>query len=63
MPDSNSFRDSSHFYVRTTFVSLRTSSDLRIAADGLCISCNIKENAALSSPHAVSWTSQYSNQN
>ena len=58
MTDLTLFRDSSHFYVRTTFMSLRTSSDLRIAADGLCISCNIKENAALSSPHTVSWTSQ-----
>ena len=58
MPDLTLFRDSSHFYVRTTFMSLRTSSDLRIAADGLCISCNIKENAALSSPHTVAWTSQ-----
>ena len=58
MPDLTSFRDSSHFYVRTTFMSLRTSSDLRIAADGLCISSNIQENAALSNPHTVSWTSQ-----
>ena len=40
MPDLTSFRDSSHFYVRTTFMSLRTSSNLRIAVDGLCISSN-----------------------
>ena len=59
MPVLTSFRDSSHFYVRTTFMSLRTSSDLRIAVDGLCISSNIKKlGAALSSPHTVSWTSQ-----
>ena len=59
MPDLTSFRDSSHFYVSNTFMSLRTSSNLRIAADGLCISSNIKKlGAALSSPHTVSWTSQ-----
>lgn len=40
MPALTSFRDSSHFYVRTTFMSLRTSSNLRIAVDGLCISSN-----------------------
>ena len=34
MPDLTSFRDSSHFYIRATFMSLRTSSDLGIAEDG-----------------------------
>ena len=35
MPDLTSLRDSSHFYTRAIFMSLRTSlSDLGIAEDG-----------------------------